>query len=162
MPPLPDWHALSVILLTGVALFLFTKDRIPLETTGLTVMLLLVVGFFLFPYKNIRPSDFFLSFGNEALITICALLIVGRGLETTGALQPLASIMARYWMETPRTALFVTLLLGAALSAFLNNTPIVVMLLPVLVACSLRARRPSSGVLMPWRIFERPSERSVW
>jgi di/tricarboxylate transporter len=149
LPPLPDWHALSVILLTGVALFLFTKDRIPLETTGLTVVLLLVVGFFLFPYKNIRPADFFLSFGNEALVTITALLIVGRGLETTGALQPLASIMARFWMEVPKTALFITLILGAGLSAFLNNTPIVVMLLPVLVACSLRARRPSSGVLMP-------------
>ena len=105
MPPLPDWHAVSVILLTGVALYLFTKDRIPLETTGLTVVLLLVVGFFLFPYKNIRPADFFLSFGNEALVTICALLIVGRGLETTGALQPLASIMARFWMEAPKTAL---------------------------------------------------------
>ena len=149
MPPLPDWHAVSVILLTGVALYLFTKDRIPLETTGLTVVLLLVVGFFLFPYKNIRPADFFLSFGNEALVTICALLIVGRGLETTGALQPLASIMARFWMEAPKTALLVTLILGAALSAFLNNTPIVVMLLPVLVACSLRARRAPSGVLMP-------------
>ncbi|UCG71835.1 MAG: SLC13 family permease [Chromatiales bacterium] len=149
MPPLPDWHAISVILLTGVALFLFTKDRIPLETTGLTVVLLLVVGFFLFPYKNIRPADFFLSFGNEALVTICALLIVGRGLETTGALQPLASIMARFWMDAPKTALLITLVLGAALSAFLNNTPIVVMLLPVLVACSLRARRAPSGVLMP-------------
>lgn len=149
MPPLPDWHALSVILLTGVALYLFTKDRIPLETTGLTVVLLLVVGFFLFPYKNIRPADFFLSFGNEALVTICALLIVGRGLETTGALQPLASIMTRFWMEAPKTALFITLIVGAVLSAFLNNTPIVVMLLPVLVACSLRARRSASGVLMP-------------
>ena len=149
MPPLPDPHAISVLLLTCVALILFTKDRIPLETTGLAVMLLLVVGFYLFPYKNIRPADFFINFGNEALVTICALLIVGRGLETTGALQPLASAMARYWMETPKTALLVTLILGAVLSAFLNNTPIVVMLLPVLVACSLRARRPPSEVLMP-------------
>ena len=80
MPPLPDLHAISVILLTCVALFLFTKDRIPLESTGLAVVLLLVLGFYLFPYKNIRPSDFFMHFGNEALVTICALLIVGRGL----------------------------------------------------------------------------------
>jgi di/tricarboxylate transporter len=149
LPPLPDWHALSVILLTGVALYLFTKDRIPMETTGLTVVLLLVVGFYFFPYQNIRPAYFFVNFGNEALVTICALLIVGRGLETTGALQPLASIMAKYWMDAPKIALLATLVVGAALSAFLNNTPIVVMLLPVLVACCLRARRPPSGVLMP-------------
>lgn len=149
MPLLPDLHAIAVLLLTGVTLYLFTKDRVPLETTGLTVVLLLIVGFYLFPYKNIQPADFYVNFGNEALVTICALLVVGRGLETTGALQPLATIMARYWIDRPQFAMFLTLLLGAVFSAFLNNTPIVVMLLPVLVACAMRARRPPSGVLMP-------------
>jgi di/tricarboxylate transporter len=149
LPAFPEWHALVVILLTGFALFLFTKDRIPLETTGLGVVLFLILLFYLFPYGNIQPSDFFFNFGHEALVTICALLIVGRGLETTGALQPLASIMARYWMERPQLALFLTLVIGAVCSAFLNNTPIVVMLLPVIVACTLRARRPPSQVLMP-------------
>ena len=149
MPPLPDLHALIVIALTGVTLFLFTKDRIPLETTGLTVMLLLILLFYFFPYKDVRPADFLANFGNEALVTVCALLVVGRGLETTGALQPLGNVMARYWSDSPKLALFLTLLSGAILSAFLNNTPIVVMLLPVLVACSMRSRTPPSGVLMP-------------
>ncbi|MDH3510457.1 MAG: SLC13 family permease [Gammaproteobacteria bacterium] len=130
-------------------MFLFTKDRIPLETTGLGVVLILVLMFFIFPYKNIQPANFFSNFGHEALVTICALLIVGRGLETTGALQPLASIMSTYWTEKPGMALFITLLVGAFCSAFLNNTPIVVMFLPVLVAVCLRTRRSPSKVLMP-------------
>ena len=149
MPNIPDPHALAVILLTCLAMFLFTKDRIPLETTGLGVVVLLVLMFFIFPYKNIQPANFFSNFGHEALVTICALLIVGRGLETTGALQPLASIMSTYWIEKPGLALFFTLLLGAVCSAFLNNTPIIVMLLPVLVAVCLRTRRSPSKVLMP-------------
>jgi len=149
LPQIPDPQGIVVILLTGLALFLFTKDRIPLESTGLGVILILILLFYFFPYKNIRPTDFFINFGHEALITICALLIVGKGLETTGALQPLASVMARYWLKQPVMALLITLLIGAVCSAFLNNTPIVVMLLPVLVACSLRARRPPSSVLMP-------------
>ena len=149
MPNLPDPHALVVILLTCLAMFLFTKDRIPLETTGLGVVLLLVLMFFIFPYRNIQPANFFSNFGHEALVTICALLIVGRGLETTGALQPLASIMSTYWIEKPGLALFFTLLGGAVCSAFLNNTPIIVMLLPVLVAVCLRTRRSPSKVLMP-------------
>jgi di/tricarboxylate transporter len=149
LPNIPDPHALVVILLTCLAMFLFTKDRIPLETTGLGVVLLLVLMFFIFPYQNIQPADFFSNFGHEALVTICALLIVGRGLETTGALQPLASIMSTYWIEKPGLALFFTLLLGAVCSAFLNNTPIIVMLLPVLVAVCLRTRRSPSKVLMP-------------
>ncbi len=135
--------------MTGGALFMFTRDRIPLETTGLAVLLMLVLLFTVFPYGNIQPTDFFSNFGHEALVTICALLVIGKGLETTGALQPLASFMVRHWMERPKIALLITLLVAAVCSAFLNNTPIVVMLLPLLVACSLRARRPPSAVLMP-------------
>lgn len=146
---LPEPHALAVILLTVVTLFLFTRDRIPLETTGLAVLVFLIVGFYLFPYGDIRPSDFFSSFGHEALITICALLIVSKGLETTGALQPLASIMSSSWQSKPTLALLVTLALGAVASAFLNNTPIVVMLLPILVAVCLRTGTAPSSVLMP-------------
>ncbi|MDG1462651.1 MAG: SLC13 family permease, partial [Gammaproteobacteria bacterium] len=146
---LPEPHALAVILLTVVTLILFTRERIPLESTGLTVLVLLVLGFYLFPYGDIRPSDFFSSFGHEALITICALLVVSKGLETTGALQPLASIMASSWQNKPAMALLVTLAIGAAASAFLNNTPIVVMLLPILVAVCLRTGTAPSSVLMP-------------
>jgi len=146
---LPEPHALAVILLTVVTLFLFTRDRIPLETTGLAVLVFLIVGFYLFPYGDIRPSDFFSSFGHEALITICALLIVSKGLETTGALQPLATIMSSSWQSKPMLALLVTLALGAFASAFLNNTPIVVMLLPILVAVCLRTGTAPSSVLMP-------------
>ena len=146
---LPEPHALAVILLTAATLFLFTRERIPLETTGLGVLVLLVLGFYLFPYGNIQPADFFRSFGHEALITICALLVVSKGLETTGALQPLASLMAKSWQEKPALALLVTLTVGAAASAFLNNTPIVVMLLPILVAVCLRTGTDATGVLLP-------------
>ena len=149
MPPLPDIHALAVILMTGVTLYLFAKEQIPLETTGFLVLVTLVVGFYIFEYPGIEPEQFLLSFGNEALVTICALLVVGKGLEVKGALQPLANIMAAGWQERPKIALLTTLVLGAVTSAFLNNTPIVVMLLPILVAVCLRSRIAPSGVLMP-------------
>ena len=149
MPQLPEPHAIVVILLTGLAMYLFTKDRIPMETTGLGVLVLLVLMFVIFPYKDVQPTDFFANFGHEALVTICALLILGRGLEATGALQPLASTMSSYWLEQPTLALAATLIVGAVCSAFLNNTPIVVMFLPVLVAVCIRAGRPPSKILMP-------------
>ena len=149
MPQLPEPHAIVVILLTGLAMYLFTKDRIPLETTGLGVLVLLVLMFVIFPYKDVQPTDFFANFGHEALVTICALLILGRGLEATGALQPLASTMSSYWLEQPTLALAATLIVGAVCSAFLNNTPIVVMFLPVFVAVCIRAGRPPSKILMP-------------
>ncbi len=149
----PDAHGVAVLLLTAVALFLFTRDRLPLETSSLIVLIVLVAGFQIFPYERngvpLGPIDFFAGFGNEALITICALMMVGKALETTGALQPLATIVGRAWPTRPLLALLITLIGAAVLSAFMNNTPIVVLLMPILVGVSLRVKFPVSGVMLP-------------
>jgi di/tricarboxylate transporter len=133
---------------------LFTRDNIPLESSSLAILILLVAGFALFPYEKagevvLGPVDFFAGFGNEALVAICALMMVGKALETTGALQPLATVVSKAWASRPVLALVTTLTAGAILSAFMNNTPIVVLLMPILVGASLRAKFPVSGVMMP-------------
>jgi di/tricarboxylate transporter len=149
----PDIHAIAVMALTVVALFLFTRDRIPLEATSLFILIALTLGFDLFPYSVeagiLEPSSFFSGFGHEALVTICALMVIGRSLETTGALEPIARIMARTWRTHPSASLLATLVFTGVLSAFMNNTPIVVMLLPVLVSVALRTGRSASRSLMP-------------
>ena len=149
-----DVHGVAVLLLTAVALFLFTRDQIPMESSSLAVLIILVTGFTLFPYERngevvLRAVDFFAGFGSEALIAICALMMVGKALETTGALQPLANVVSRAWSTAPVMALATTLVAGAVLSAFMNNTPIVVLLMPILVGASIRAKFPVSGVMMP-------------
>lgn len=149
----PDAHGIAVLLLTAVALFLFTRDSLPLETSSLAILIILVAGFQFFPYEggsvSLRPVDFFAGLGNEALVTICALMMVGKALETTGALQPLATVVGRAWSVRPVLALLTTLAAAALLSAFLNNTPIVVLLMPILVGVSMRVKFPVSEVMMP-------------
>ena len=148
-----DAHGIFALALTVVALILFTRDQIPLETSCLMILITLVVVFQVFPYERngiaLKPTDFFAGFGHEALVTICALMIVGKALETTGALQPVALMLANSWKKRPALAMLGTLVLAALLSGFLNNTPIVVMLLPILVSVSIRTRRSSTGILMP-------------
>ncbi|MEM9209202.1 MAG: hypothetical protein AAGA61_08140, partial [Pseudomonadota bacterium] len=46
----PDVHGVAVLLLTAVALALFTRDNIPLESSSLAILVVLVTGFQLFPY----------------------------------------------------------------------------------------------------------------
>src|SRR3970040_1601271 len=98
-PPLPDTHALTVLALTVLALFLFTRERIPLETSSLLILVALAVGFELFPYEGpdgtIRATDFFHGFGHEALVAVCALMIAGQGLVRTGALEPVGRGLGR-------------------------------------------------------------------
>ncbi len=153
-PITPDAHGIAVLILTIVALFLFTRDNIPLESSSLAILILLIAGFQLVPYTKggevvLNPIDFFAGFGNEALVAICVLMMVGKALETTGALQPLANIVGRAWSTRPVLALVTTLVAGAILSAFMNNTPIVVLLMPILVGASLRSKFPVSGVMLP-------------
>ena len=143
----PDAHGLAVLALTILALFLFTRDNIPLESSSLAILVILIAGFELVPYEKagevvLSPIDFFAGFGNEALIAICALMMVGKALETTGALQPLANIVSKAWSTRPLLALLITLVAGAILSAFMNNTPIVVLLMPILVTASPLGQAP--------------------
>ncbi len=153
LPPLPDIHGLAVLFLVVVALALFTRDRIPLETSSLAVLVLLTAGFELFPYTSdghrLHAIDFFLGFGHEALVAVCALMVAGQGLVRTGALEPVGRQLARLWSISPALSLLLTLLVGALFSAFVNNVPIVVLLLPILVSVSLRSKRPASSILMP-------------
>jgi len=153
MPPLPEPHALAVMLLTVAALFLFSLDRVPLETSSLAVLVLLTLGFEWFPYDDgtrvLRTVDFFSGFGHEALVAVCGLMIVGHGLVRTGALEPVGRLLARSWSHSPMLSMLLMLLLAGMLSAFVNNTPIVVLLLPILVSVSIRAGTSSSGILMP-------------
>ncbi|NDV26846.1 SLC13 family permease [Desulfovibrio sp. JC010] len=153
LPPLPDIHALAVLALTAVALILFSRKKTPLETSSLIILLILTVGFELFPYQSggetFHAVNFFYGFGNEALIAVCALMIAGQGLLRTGSLDPMGRMLARLWKKSPSLSFLLTLLLGAFISAFINNVPVVVLLLPVLISVSLRTGAPASSVLMP-------------
>jgi len=151
---LPNYHALAVMLLVVCALVLFSRDRIPLETSSLIVLTALVVGFELFPYvskdgQTLQASDFFLGFGHQALIAVSALMILGQGLIRSGALEPIGRLLTVAWRKSPSVSMLATLLVCAILSAFINNTPIVVMLLPILIGVALRTGRAASGILLP-------------
>jgi len=152
-PPVPNEHALAVLLLTGLALYLFTRERIPLETSSMFVLVVLVIAFEVYPFTSatgtLDPVEFFHGFGHEALIAVCALMIAGHALVRTGALEPVARRLARLWRTSPQLALLATLILGAFLSAFMNNTPIVVLMLPMLIGAAMRNQSPTSGILLP-------------
>ncbi|WP_444995035.1 SLC13 family permease [Aliikangiella sp. IMCC44359] len=154
MTELLNPHAIATLILIIFALFLFAQDKVRLETSSLFILIALTFGFQLFPFiqKNgstFEPVDFFLGFGHEALFTICALMILGRGIETSGALKPLTSLLAKHWSNQPKLCLCLTLLFSAFLSSFLNNTPIVVMLLPVLIGVAQSSQQAPSKILLP-------------
>jgi di/tricarboxylate transporter len=153
MPAPPSLHAIAAILLAFVAVFLFTREKLRLESTSLFILIVILVWFEFFTIEfngaRVRTADILAGFGHEALITICALMILTKSLESTGALQPIGHVLGRLWLVRPKLAFLATLLTAAALSMFLNNTPVVAAILPLLVAVSLQAGVSPSGILMP-------------
>jgi len=146
-------HAIAVLALTIAAFVLFASEKLPIETTSLAVLVLLTVGFQAVPYAEpgagIAPVDFFHGFGHEALVAICALMVLGRGLVVTGALEPASRVLARVLEARPAFAMLPVLVLCAAASGVLNDTPIVVLMMPVLVGAALRSRTSPARTLLP-------------
>jgi len=138
-----------MMLATAAALFFFSKEKLMLEITSLSLLVVLVVGFALFPFADFDPTDLFFGFANEALIAVCALMVLGQGLVRTGALEPVGRLLGKLWGRAPFLSLLATLIVGAFLSAFVNNTPVVVLLLPILISVCLRNNTSPARVLMP-------------
>jgi hypothetical protein len=92
MPLTP--HALAALALTICALILFSRERIPLEYSATAILVTIVMAFELFPLTGpvpLRGAHFLEGFGNDALITICLLLILARGVEVSGGLRPMSA-----------------------------------------------------------------------
>lgn len=149
----PDAHGIAVVVLIITALILFTRDRLPLESSSLAVIIVLITGFHFFPYEvdgvAVDPAQFLLGFGNEALVAICSLIVLGKALETTGALQPVARFAGDQWSKRPTVALLLMLVVVFIMSAFVNDTPIVVLMIPILVGIALRTKFPASRIMLP-------------
>ncbi len=145
-------HALAAIAMTIGALALMSRDSIRLEHTCVGILVVMVAGFELFPVPGtpgLRGANFLAAFGNEALITICLLLVLAKGIEASGALRPVGRFLTRLWLFNRSVAMLATLVIAAFVSAFANNTPIVVMLLPILVGVAHRIDIAPSKLLMP-------------
>ncbi|HXV41267.1 MAG TPA: SLC13 family permease [Steroidobacteraceae bacterium] len=148
-----DWHAGAVLAITFGTFYLFAKERLPVQSTALLALLALMLLFGVFPYERgaqpLGPEQFLAGFGNSALVTICFLMVLGRGLVATGALEPIVRRLARIWAFAPQLAFLLMLVFCMLASGFMNDTPIVVLMMPVLVAVAARTGTSPTRTLLP-------------
>jgi di/tricarboxylate transporter len=146
------WVTFAVILAAIVA---YVSEKVPLEVTAVSVVVAFLLLFQIFPYRSpdgtplLGAEELLAGFANPALITVLALLVIGQGLFQTGALDGFALRVGQWGGGRTTATLAVALLATACLSAFMNNTPVVVLMLPVLGAVAMRARISASKVMIP-------------
>lgn len=142
-------HAVLMLVFAAVLFVVFAWDRFQLGSVCLAVLILLPALFFVFPHPEVQPYRFFGGFGHPALVAICALMVLGHALVLTGALEPAARRLASLVERSPRLALLAVLLVAAGFSCVMNDTPVVVLLMPLLIAALQRAGRRPGFMLMP-------------
>ena len=147
----PMWASLGVVI---AAICFYMLDRWSMELVSVCVIAGLLVLFTL-PGAHgedgppISAQDLLSGFGNPALITIMALLVVGQGLFQTGALEGPTKALLSGYDRRPRVTLLLAFLAVFVISAFVNNTPIVIMFLPVMSAIAHRMKSSASKLMMP-------------
>jgi di/tricarboxylate transporter len=146
-------HGLAMLLFTAVVFGLFVYNRWSISTISLGMLVALPLGFTLFPLvvdgKAVSGARFLAGFASPALVAICALMVVGHALVVTGALQPAARRLANLVAKHPRSALLAVLVLAASVSGVINDTPVVVLLIPLLLSAASQAKVPTAKLLLP-------------
>ncbi len=145
------WVGFAIILVAMVA---YASERVSMELTSLLVIISLMLLFTFVPLLSadgtpvLQNADILAGFANPALITIMALLVMAQGLFQSGALEKLIEQASRRASRTPTLAILVVLIGAMISSAFLNNTPVVLMTIPVLVAMAGRASAKAGPYMM--------------
>lgn len=137
---------LVVFGVVGLALILFVTERLPIDVTAILLIVVLVV---LEPWTGIDPSTGISGFANDATITVLAMLILSGGVARTGVVQELGRRMAAFAGDNLRKQLFATTLASGPVSGFLNNTPVVALLVPVVSDVANRGNTSPSKLLIP-------------
>jgi di/tricarboxylate transporter len=139
--PDPNMMLVGVIVVAAMAFFIWGKFRID----GVAICVLVA----LFVFGLITPEQTVAGFTSQATITIAAMFVISTGLVRTGLVEWAARHIDRLAGKTEMRLIMVIALTAAALSAFLINTAVVAIFIPVAMVLARSRKTAPSRVLMP-------------
>jgi len=137
------WEVIVIYLILVLVVLAFFREWASHDVIALTALgSVLITG--------ILSLDQALSvFANPAPITIACMFVLSAGLERTGCIDVIGNVFIRLAGTTELRAIFVLSVLGALLSAFMNNTPVVVVFLPIVISLANTTGLNASRLLIP-------------
>ena len=145
IPPLTADVAV-VFALIAAAIVLFVTESLPADTTAVAVIVALVV---LEPWTRIDTGEALTGFANPATITVVAMYVLSGGVQSTGIVERLGALVARYTGYDQDRLLLATVGLTAPLAGVVNNTPVVAVFIPMVTDLADRAHVSPSKLLIP-------------
>ncbi len=132
-----------VFVLLGLALVSFVWEKLPPDVTALSLFAILLV-------TGILPAqDAFSVFSSPAPITVGAMFIISAALDKCGVIERMAQALEGLAKLSYIPLLVVIMLISGCVSAFINNTPVVVVMLPIVLSLSHKIGTAGSKILIP-------------
>lgn len=149
-----EFHLLATFVIIGATILAYASEKLSMEAVSLGSLSVLLFLFGLVPFTSsagveLTPARLLAGFSDPALATVIALLIVGQGLFATDAVDGPARAIGKLGGPSGRRAIFFVIVAAGLLSAFLNNTPVVVIFIPILTVIAAQRNYPGFKVFMP-------------
>jgi len=131
---------LSIVIL---ALIAFIFEWLPVDLTALTVTVILML------LKLVTPEEGISGFGNSATITVMAMFILSAGITKTGVVQTVRDLLLKWGGTTANQQILVMGLIVGPITAFINNTAVVAIFLPIVEDWCRKQKISPSKLLIP-------------
>lgn len=134
---------LFVLIIVLLAIILFATEKITVDLTAIIIMGILLLSGIITPEEGIS------GFSNPATITVGAMFIVSSALRQTGAVNYIGLISSRIFRYNFWIGFVGTMVTVGVVSAFINNTPVVAVFIPIILSVAMDNKLSPSKLLMP-------------
>jgi di/tricarboxylate transporter len=133
---------ITLFILLG-AIALFVTEKVAIDVTAMIVIGSLVLSGILTPQEGLS------GFSNTAVATVGAMFVLSAGIERSGALSPMTAFLEKLFRANFWLGIVSMLVLVSTLSAFINNTPVVALFIPVVLSCARSTQISPEKLLIP-------------
>lgn len=138
-----DIHLVVTFCIIAIGIFLFVKDYFSIDTTSILIMALFIVA------GVLSPEEGFSGFNHPATITLGCMFVVSAGVFQSGLLDGISTKLVRIARINYFTALVIFCLTAAVFSAFVNDSAVVALLLPIALKVCRESKTSPSRLLIP-------------
>lgn len=131
-----------LVVLVG-AMIMFATERYPVDVVAIIAMSILIITGVITPEQGVS------GFSNPATITVAAMFILSTALFKSGAVAGIGNKMARLFQRSFWLGVIATMGVVGVISAFINNTPVVAIFIPILVGAATKSKHNVAKMLMP-------------
>ena len=137
---------MSLVLTLAILIFAlvcFATEWLPVDFTALLVAILLML------FGIVTPEEGISGFSNPATITVMAMFILSAGISRTGAIQVVGDWLLKWGGKSTHQQTLIMGSLVGGITAFINNTAVVAVFLPIIEDWCKKQKIPVSQMLMP-------------